>query len=138
MSRPSEPVEIDSISTASRWPSFMMEPLPKARSIWARAASSALFLFSMPSFSTTFSIADIGCLLVLPRQHHRIVDGIRAVIARRDAGAIFDDPEDGAVVARRAGDFLGPVRPPRIVGRKALRRPDIGNRRPRPERDDIA
>ena len=64
MSRPSEPVEIDSISSASRWPSFMIEPLPKARSICASAASSALFLFSMPSFSTTFSIADIGSLLL--------------------------------------------------------------------------
>ena len=59
-------LEIASISSASRWPSFMIEPLPKARSIWASAASRALFLFSMPSFSTSFSAADIGCLLYVP------------------------------------------------------------------------
>ena len=47
----------------------------------------------------------------LAGQHHGIVDGIRAVIARRDARSVFDDPEDGAVVARRGGDFLGAVRP---------------------------
>src|ERR671919_2967089 len=41
-SRPSEPVETVSISTArSRWPSFMTEPLPKARSICPIAASRA-------------------------------------------------------------------------------------------------
>ena len=41
-SRPSEPVEIVSISTArSRWPRRMTEPLPKARSICPIAASRA-------------------------------------------------------------------------------------------------
>ena len=45
MSRPSEPVEMVSISTAFWFlPSRMIEPLPKARSICARAASSALVL----------------------------------------------------------------------------------------------
>ena len=39
------------------WPSFMIEPLPKARSIWPRAASNA-FDLSMPSLSTTF---NAGC-----------------------------------------------------------------------------
>src|SRR5216684_3710491 len=42
MSSPSEPVEITSMSEAgSREPSFMIEPLPKARSICPRAASNA-------------------------------------------------------------------------------------------------
>src|SRR5690606_25627073 len=52
MSRPSEPVEMVSISID--WPdlpSFMIEPLPKLRSIWESAASRALDL-SMDEPST--------------------------------------------------------------------------------------
>src|SRR5215472_2958461 len=42
MSRPSEPVGITSVSAAaSREPSFIIEPLPNARSIWPSAASRA-------------------------------------------------------------------------------------------------
>src|SRR5215469_5486979 len=42
ISRPSEPVETTSTSiAASREPNFMIEPLPKARSIWPSAASNA-------------------------------------------------------------------------------------------------
>src|SRR5580658_2887763 len=42
MSRPSDPVDTTSTSiTASREPSFMIEPLPNARSIWPSAASNA-------------------------------------------------------------------------------------------------
>jgi hypothetical protein len=48
MSRPSEPVETVSASITSRWPSFITEPLPNARSIWESAASSARFR-SLPS-----------------------------------------------------------------------------------------
>src|SRR5436309_16004854 len=52
MSRPSEPEEIVSISMAfSFLPSFMIEPLPKARSIWLSAASRA-FDLSMDEPST--------------------------------------------------------------------------------------
>src|SRR5215475_11507166 len=52
MSSPSEPVEIVSISMAfSFLPSFMIEPLPKARSIWLSAASRA-FDLSMDEPST--------------------------------------------------------------------------------------
>src|SRR5215470_15257155 len=52
MSSPSEPVEIVSISIAfSFLPSFMIEPLPKARSIWLSAASRA-FDLSMDEPST--------------------------------------------------------------------------------------
>src|SRR5882672_5730799 len=40
-SRAMEPVGIVSIGALARWPSRMTEPLPKFRSIWARAASSA-------------------------------------------------------------------------------------------------
>ena len=74
-------LEIASISSASRWPSFMIEPLPKARSIWASAASRALFLFSMPSFSTSFSAADIG---LPPRFSHARV---RSDNADKSAGS---------------------------------------------------
>src|SRR3990167_622203 len=51
MSRLSEPVEIDSISTTSRSPRRISEPLPNALSIWEIAASRAFFL-STPSVST--------------------------------------------------------------------------------------
>jgi hypothetical protein len=51
MSRPSEPVEITSISTTCAGAERMIEPLPKARSIWLSAASKAFFL-STVSFST--------------------------------------------------------------------------------------
>src|SRR5207253_6620500 len=47
MSSPRLPVETVSISIFSRLPSFIAEPLPNARSIWASAASSA-FCRSMP------------------------------------------------------------------------------------------
>src|SRR5947209_1761221 len=51
MSRPRLPVETVSISILSRLPSFIAEPLPNARSIWASAASSA-FCRSVPEFCT--------------------------------------------------------------------------------------
>jgi hypothetical protein len=41
MSSPSDPVEIASTCMVSFEPSFITEPLPNARSIWASAASSA-------------------------------------------------------------------------------------------------
>jgi hypothetical protein len=45
ISRPSEPVEMVSISTTSSLaPSRMIEPLPNARSIWESAASRAFVL----------------------------------------------------------------------------------------------
>src|SRR3954447_11643420 len=52
MSSPSEPVDTVSISTGF-WPlpSRMIDPLPKARSIWDRAASRA-FVLSMDEPST--------------------------------------------------------------------------------------
>ena len=62
MSRPSEPVEMASTSTAfSFWPRRMMEPLPQFRSICEIAASSAFSLsISAPSTrrSATFNMAD--------------------------------------------------------------------------------
>src|ERR1700722_13771861 len=49
MSRPNEPVDTTSTSiTASREPNFMIEPLPKARSIWPSAASNARCLSIVP------------------------------------------------------------------------------------------
>src|SRR6516162_721165 len=52
MSSPSEPVETVSISIERSFlPSFMTEPLPNWRSIWDRAADSALLL-SMEEPST--------------------------------------------------------------------------------------
>src|SRR5579863_7714084 len=57
MSRPSEPVETVSISIdLSFLPSRMIEPLPKLRSIWDSAASSA-FDLSMDDPSTRRSAA---------------------------------------------------------------------------------
>src|SRR3954462_13936706 len=57
MSSPSEPVDTVSISIdLSFLPSFMIEPLPKARSIWVSAASRA-FDLSMDELSTTRSAA---------------------------------------------------------------------------------
>ncbi len=55
MSSPSDPVEMVSISTGfSPLPSRMMEPLPKARSIWESAASNAFVLSTeTPSSRTT-------------------------------------------------------------------------------------
>src|SRR4051812_35532497 len=83
MSSPSEPVETTSISIdRSFLPSFMIEPLPKLRSIWDSAASSALDLsLSIEIPSTTRSeAAAISSLLMtgirrsdkrvpLPAQH---------------------------------------------------------------------
>src|ERR1700682_4225633 len=83
MSSPSEPVETTSISIdLSFLPSFMIEPLPKFRSIWESAASSALDLsLSIEIPSTTRSVAAaISSLLMtgirrsdkrapLPAQH---------------------------------------------------------------------
>src|SRR5258706_6366499 len=53
MSRPREPEGMVSISTLQCLPSRMIEPLPKWRSIWERAASSALDLSMVDVFSTT-------------------------------------------------------------------------------------
>jgi hypothetical protein len=51
-SRPSDPVETTSISaSADLLPMRMIEPLPKARSIWLSAASRALFLSILGSLS---------------------------------------------------------------------------------------
>src|SRR6478735_3817916 len=59
MSSPSEPVETTSISIdRSFLPSFMIEPLPKFRSIWDSATSSALDLSLSIEFpSTTRNVA---------------------------------------------------------------------------------
>src|ERR1700732_2576146 len=59
MSRPSEPEEMVSTSIdLSFWPSRMIEPLPKLRSIWESAASRA-FDLSMDDPSTRRSAALI-------------------------------------------------------------------------------
>src|SRR5687768_8686684 len=61
MSSPSDPVEIASTCIASFDPSFIAEPLPKARSICASAASRAFCLSIFPALSdsTIFSCAAI-------------------------------------------------------------------------------
>jgi hypothetical protein len=58
MSSDSEPVGMASISSAF-WPtpSRMIEPLPKARSIWLIADSNALFL-SIPPLSSLSTIRN--------------------------------------------------------------------------------
>src|ERR1700722_4528020 len=61
MSRPSEPVEITSLSVAaSREPSFMIEPLPNARSIWPSAASRAFCLSTVSLSNRRNAVADIS------------------------------------------------------------------------------
>src|SRR4051812_49052859 len=67
MSRPSEPVETTSISIdLSFLPSFMIEPLPKFRSIWDSAASSALDLsLSIEIPSITRRLAEAIVLLLM-------------------------------------------------------------------------
>src|SRR6185503_6612135 len=66
MSSPSEPVETVSMSIdLSFLPSFMIEPLPKARSIWVSAASRA-FDFSMGfELSTTRRAAGLMSALIM-------------------------------------------------------------------------
>src|SRR3984893_6088598 len=60
MSRPSEPVEMTSLSVAaSREPSFMIEPLPNARSIWPRAASRAFCLSIVSLSNNRNAVCDI-------------------------------------------------------------------------------
>src|SRR5260370_6731136 len=67
MSRPKEPVETTSTSVAaSREPSFMIEPLPKARSICPRAASKARCL-SIESLSKR---RNAVCMIPLPPLCH--------------------------------------------------------------------
>ena len=67
MSRPSEPVETTSISIdLSFLPSFMIEPLPKFRSIWDSAASSALDLslsIEIPSITRRLAEAIVSLLM---------------------------------------------------------------------------
>src|SRR6187551_2230232 len=67
MSRPSEPVETTSISIdLSFLPSFMIEPLPKFRSIWDSAASSALDLslsIEIPSITRRLAEAMVSLLM---------------------------------------------------------------------------
>ena len=69
MSSPRLPVEIVSISILSRLPSFIAEPLPNARSIWASAASSA-FCRSMPEFSNVRASIELpmifNCAAMFP------------------------------------------------------------------------
>ena len=87
ISRPSEPVDTTSASTAfSRWPRRMIEPLPKARSICPRAASKAL-LRSIISLSTRRKLAcdmALSLLLVQPTRTgnegtlYRLCSGLQA------------------------------------------------------------
>src|ERR1700730_14243168 len=60
ISRPREPDGMVSMSTFSRLPRRMIEPLPKWRSIWLRAASRA-FDLSIEGLSTSFkTLEDIA------------------------------------------------------------------------------
>jgi hypothetical protein len=73
--RLSEPFDTVSISmTLSLPPSFMMEPLPKERSIWESAASSALLLstaLSSTSRKVFCAISSTFRLLKQDRQRSR-------------------------------------------------------------------
>src|SRR5262245_59944732 len=77
MSSPSEPVETVSTSIdLPLLPSFMIEPLPKLRSIWDSAASSALDL-SMDDPSITRSAA--GAIVSLLMTGIRKTDKLAAL-----------------------------------------------------------
>ncbi len=72
MSRLKEPVDTVSISTTFSFePRRMIEPLPKDRSIWDRAASSALLLstdFSSTSRNVFWAISSTFRLSGLAKQ----------------------------------------------------------------------
>ena len=70
MSRPSEPVETASVARPrSRLPSFITEPLPKARSIWLSAASRARLRSLFSSLPTTRKAAcAMTCLPVISQR----------------------------------------------------------------------
>src|SRR3546814_791108 len=65
MSSPSEPVETASTCIASFEPNFITEPLPKARSICAKAASSA-FCLSVPFTDFPDSTSDNCPAMTVP------------------------------------------------------------------------
>src|SRR6516165_6876185 len=66
ISRPSEPVEITSVSAAASCePSFIIEPLPKARSIWPSAASKARCL----SIASLSKRRNAVCIILPPLFH---------------------------------------------------------------------
>src|SRR5271169_2755135 len=74
MSSPSDPVDTVSVSSPrSRLPSFITEPLPKARSIWLSAASSARLRSLFSSLFTTRNCAacDMPDLLLARRPRRR-------------------------------------------------------------------
>src|ERR1700716_1252808 len=80
ISSPSEPVGTVSTSMVLLFlPSRMIEPLPKARSIWESAASSAFVLSIMLAPSTTRNVAGwaIATLLMamILRAHNAGCDG---------------------------------------------------------------
>ena len=112
MSRPSEPVDIVSISTGF-WslPSRMIEPLPNARSICASAASRA-FVLSMDEPSTRRSAAwDMrgGPYGRRGGRTQRARPDFRTpfVLVRQCGGDPASTPASG-----RARKILRPVRPP--------------------------
>src|SRR5690349_17640522 len=76
MSSPSEPVEITSISDAvSREPSFMIEPLPKARSIWPSAASKARCLSIMSLSKRRNAVCMASHPILFHTEHARATRG---------------------------------------------------------------
>ena len=64
-----KPIEIETISTGCWFlPSRMIEPLPKARSIWESAASIAFDLsLSMDPLSTSLSVDSDMILILMAR-----------------------------------------------------------------------
>src|SRR5258706_517075 len=73
----------------------------------------------------------------LTRDHHRVVDRIGAVHARRHAGRELDDAENRSARKRGADFFGGSVGVARIVGRDRVGGPDDAGRGPGPVRDDV-
>src|ERR1700712_949746 len=62
ISRPSEPLEMTSATSLDLWPMRMIEPFPKARSIWLSAPSSAFDLSMFASPNPTLKPSSQNCV----------------------------------------------------------------------------
>src|SRR4051812_11697207 len=83
------------------------------------------------------ALARVELHVDLARHHHRIVDRVGAVIARRDAGAEAHHPKHRAVVERGAHLAPGAIGVAAVVDRKAFAGPDHGGVRARPALGDV-
>src|SRR3954453_1594409 len=104
ISSPSEPVEITSISdAASREPSFMIEPLPKARSIWPSAASKARCLSIMSLSKRRNAVCMASHPILFHTEHARATRGGQDHVPGLFARQVPDAHQASAVTAVLGG-----------------------------------